>query len=121
MQMSEEKNPLKKMLGTSNYFARMTFHYNRKKYTPNLKVTLEIFFGRNRDGVFELDNITEVAKKLRSFYEEKSGMPLEDRRLSRWIIEYFEESNLVPPELNIILRDIQSSPSEIEAREGTPQ
>lgn len=116
--MSEE-SPLKKFLGTGNYLARLTFAPNRKNYSSAMKVKIEIFEGRNETGEFDCESISEVAVKILDFYQEKTGMELEVRRLARWFIEYLEDVGITPPEMNILIRDMESTPQELEAREGT--
>ncbi|MBK5113009.1 MAG: hypothetical protein KGD59_08310 [Candidatus Heimdallarchaeota archaeon] len=116
--MSNE-NPLKKFLGTGNYLARLTFAPNRKNYSSAMKVRIEIFEGRNEDVELDCESISEVASKIHDFYLEKTGMELEVRRLARWFIEYLEDVGITPPEMNILIRDMESTPQELEAREGT--
>ncbi|HUU78967.1 MAG TPA: hypothetical protein VMX55_11520 [candidate division Zixibacteria bacterium] len=108
----------KRFFGTSRYMARLTFYHTRKHYSAELVVTIEIFDGRNSEGVFECTNIAEVAQKVMEIYQEKYGHPLEIRRLGRWFIEYLEDAKITPPEMNRLLKDMQSTPQEIRAREG---
>ncbi|NHJ87378.1 MAG: hypothetical protein FK734_18080 [Asgard group archaeon] len=110
---------LKKFFGTANYLARLTFAPNRKYYNSKLKVRIEIFDGRNKEGVFDCDNIADVSKKVMNFYREKTGMPLEPRRLALWFIEYLEEVDIVPPTLNELIVDMTSTPEEVKARQPT--
>lgn len=116
-----QTTPLKKFLGTANYLARLTFYPNRKNYSASMKVKIEIFDGRNLDRTFDCNSIAEVAQKVMTFYREKVGNDLEIRRLGRWFIEYLEDAHIKSPELNELLRDMQSTPEEIEAREGLHQ
>ena len=113
------ESPLKKFLGTSNYLAKLTFYPNRKNYSAAMKVRIEIFEGRNEDHEFDCESIAEVGSKITAYYEEKTGMELEVRRLARWFIEYLEDVGITPPELNKLMKDLESTPHEIEAREGT--
>ncbi|MCK5046667.1 MAG: hypothetical protein KAS22_08805 [Candidatus Heimdallarchaeota archaeon] len=115
--MSDD-NPIKKFLGTGNYLARLTFAPNRKNYSSAMKVRIEIFEGRNEDIEFDCESIAEVASKIHDFYQEKTGMELEVRRLARWFIEYLEDVGIIPPEMNSLIRDMESTPQELEAREG---
>ncbi len=112
---------VKKFLGTGSTMAKLTFYPNRKYYTPVMKVKIEIFTGRNSEGSFDCDSIAEVSEKIQAFYLERNGHDLEVRRLARWYIEYLEEAGLEPPELNKILNDMQSKPSEVQAREGSAE
>jgi len=113
------ESPLKKFLGTGNYLAKLTFYPNRKNYSSSLKVKIQIYDGRNEDRIFNCESISEVASKITAFYEEKTGMELEIRRLARWFIEYLESVGITPPELNSLIKDLESTPQEIEAREGS--
>ena len=117
--MPKRITKMKKFLGTANYQARLTFYPSRKYYNTTMKVVIEIFEGRNSEGTFECNSISEVASKMLKFYKEKTGMDLELRRLARWFIEYLEEVNLPPPDLNTLLEDLASTPQEIAAREGS--
>ncbi len=110
------ESPLKKFLGTGNYLAKLTFYPNRKYYSSALKVKVEIFDGRNVDRQFNCESISEVGSKITAFYQEKTGMELEIRRLARWFIEYLESVGITPPDLNDLMRDLESSPQEQEAR-----
>ncbi|MFW9922150.1 MAG: hypothetical protein ACFFDW_02555 [Candidatus Thorarchaeota archaeon] len=114
----QDQNPLMKMLGSSRYFARMTFAANRKHYAAALKVKLEIFDGRNCDAVYNCNNIADVAQKLMVIYKDKIGQDLEERRLARWMIEYFEFAKITPPDFNKLLDDFKSTPQEVDARMG---
>jgi len=109
---------VKKFLGTGSTMAKLTFYPNRKYYTPIMKVRIEIYTGRNSEGAFDCNSIAEVSEKIQAFYLEKNGHDLEIRRLARWYIEYLEAAGLEPPEQNKILKDMQSKPSEVQAREG---
>jgi hypothetical protein len=98
--------PIKKFLGTGNYSARMTFAPNRKKYRTSMKVTIEIFDGRNRDVVLECTNIAHVGGKILNFYNERTDLDLEMRRFARWFIDYLVEVNIEPPEMEKLIRDL---------------
>ncbi|RLI65735.1 MAG: hypothetical protein DRP02_05940 [Candidatus Gerdarchaeota archaeon] len=115
--MSKE-SIIKRFLGTSRYMAKLTFAPNRKNYSPKMKVEIEIFDGSNSEGQFKCNSIAEVAQKITAFYEERTGMELETRRLARWFIEYLQEAGIKEPDLYTLLKDLQSTPEEIEAREG---
>jgi hypothetical protein len=113
------KNKLmKKFLGTANYMARLTFYPNRKHYSAEMKVRIEIYDGRNLEGDFDCSNIAEVAEKVMKFYREKTGHDIEIRRLARWFIEYLNDADITEPAMNELLKDLQSTPQEIESREG---
>ena len=109
----------KRFFGTSRYMAKLTFYPNRKHYSAEMKVQIEIFDGRNSEGIYECTNIAEVANKVLTIYQEKYGHPLELRRLGRWFIEYLEDAKITPPDMNTLMKDMQSTPQEISAREGT--
>ncbi len=109
---------MKKFLGTANYMARLTFYPNRKHYSAAMKVKIEIFDGRNLDGDFDCTNIAEVAEKVMKFYSEKAGHDIEIRRLARWFIEYLEDAEVTVPEMSTLIKDFQSTPTEIMSREG---
>lgn len=109
---------VKRFLGTSNYMAKLTFWPSRKYYNGTMRVQIEIFEGRNSEGEWDCYSIAEVAQKILAFYESKIGHELEIRRLARWFIEYLEEAGITPPEMHVLLRDMQSTPQEIAAREG---
>ena len=113
------ESPLKKFLGTGNYLAKLTFYPNRKNYSSSLKVKIEIFDGRNEDREFDCESIAEVGSKITAYYQEKTGLELEVRRLARWFIEYLESVGITPPDLNKLIQDLESTPQEIEAREGS--
>ncbi|NHJ33400.1 MAG: hypothetical protein FK732_11105 [Asgard group archaeon] len=113
------ESPIKKFLGTGNYLAKLTFYPNRKNYSSAMKVKIEIYEGRNEDREFDCESISEVASKITAFYEEKTGLELEVRRLARWFIEYLESVGIIPPEMNVLIKDLESTPQEVEAREGT--
>ncbi|HUT81453.1 MAG TPA: hypothetical protein VMZ29_09655 [Candidatus Bathyarchaeia archaeon] len=116
--MPQITTPLKKFLGTANYLARLTFYPNRKYYSAAMVVKIEIFDGRNLDRTFNCNSIAEVAQKVMVFYKEKTGQDLEVRRLGRWFIEYLDDAHIRSPEMGVLLKDMQSTPQEIEAREG---
>ena len=84
-----------------------------------MKVKIEIFEGRNLEGDFNCESIAEVSSKIHDFYTKKTGNELETRRLARWYIEYLEDVGITPPDMNILIRDMESTPAEIQAREGT--
>ncbi|MHA1306880.1 MAG: hypothetical protein ACTSO7_02770 [Candidatus Heimdallarchaeota archaeon] len=111
---------VKKFLGTAKYMASLTFYHTRKHYNAQLKVGIEIYDGRNLDGEFECYNISEVGKKVMDFYKEKIGHDIEIRRLARWFLEYLEEAGVTPPEMSVLIQDLQSTPTELEARYGKP-
>jgi len=115
--MSKE-SIIKRFLGTSRYMAKLTFAPNRKNYSPKMKVEIEIFDGANSEGLFKCNSIAEVAQKINAFYEEKTGMELQTRRLARWFIEYLDDAGIKVPDMYTLLRDLESTPEEIEAREG---
>ena len=115
------RTPLRKFLGTANYLARLTFYPNRKHYSAAMKVKIEIFEGRNLEGDFDCESIAEVSSKVHDFYTKKTGNDLETRRLARWYIEYLEDVGITPPEMSLLIRDMESTPSEIQAREGIPE
>ena len=116
------KNSLmKKFLGTANYQARLTFAPNRKHYSAAMQVKIEIFDGRNLDGDFDCTNIAEVAEKVMKFYKEKTGHDIEIRRLARWFIEYLDDADITEPEMDVLLKDLESTPQEIDSREGLAQ
>ncbi len=114
-----KESPIKKFLGTANYLAKLTFYPNRKNYSAAMKVKIEIFEGRNLEGNFDCASIAEVSSKVHDFYSQKTGNQLETRRLARWYIEYLEDVGITPPDMNTLIRDMESTPSEIQAREGT--
>ncbi|MHA1306881.1 MAG: hypothetical protein ACTSO7_02765 [Candidatus Heimdallarchaeota archaeon] len=109
---------MKKFLGTANYMARLTFYPNRKHYSAKMQVRIEIFDGRNLEGDFDCTNIAEVAEKVMNFYKEKTGHDIEIRRLARWFIEYLNDADINEPEMGELLKDLESTPQEIESREG---
>jgi len=111
--------PIETPLKKGNYLARLTFAPNRKNYTSAMKVRIEIFEGRNEDVELDCKSISEAASKIHDFYLEKTGMELEVRRLARWFIEYLEDVGITPPEMNTLIRDMESTPQELEAREGS--
>ncbi|MHA1244994.1 MAG: hypothetical protein ACTSP7_10530 [Candidatus Heimdallarchaeota archaeon] len=113
-----KNNITKKFLGTANYMAKLTFYPNRKHYSAAMKVRIEIFDGRNLEGDFDCWNIAEVAQKVMKFYREKTGHDIEIRRLARWFIEYLNDADITEPEMNVLLKDLESTPQEIESREG---
>ncbi len=119
--MTQITTPLKKFFGTANYLARLTFYPNRKYYNSSMKVKIEIFDGRNLDRTFNCETIAEVAQKVMVFYKEKTGHDLEIRRLGHWFIEYLDDAHIKSPDMNELLRDMQSTPEEIVAREGLQQ
>jgi hypothetical protein len=98
--------PIKKFLGTGNYLAKMTFAPNRKKYRTSMKVTVEMFDGRNRDVVLECSNIAQLGSKILNFHKEKTGLDLEMRRFARWFIDYLVEVKIEPPEMEKLIRDL---------------
>ena len=109
---------MKKFLGTANYMARLTFYPNRKHYSAAMKVRIEIFDGRNLEGDFDCTNIADVAEKVMKFDNEKTGHDIEIRRLARWFIEYLNDADITEPEMNALLKDLESTPQEIESRDG---
>ncbi|MHA1738685.1 MAG: hypothetical protein ACTSWD_08865 [Candidatus Heimdallarchaeota archaeon] len=111
---------VKKFLGTAKYMASLTFYHTRKHYNAQLKVGIEIYDGRNLESEFECYNISEVGKKVRDFYLEKIGHDIEIRRLARWFLEYLEDAGVTPPEMSVLIIDLQSTPVELEARYGKP-
>jgi hypothetical protein len=98
--------PLKKFLGTGNYSAKMTFAPNRKKYRTSMKVTIEIFDGRNREVELACENIAQLGSKILNYYKEKTGIDFEMRRFARWFIDYLIDINIEPPEMEKLIRDL---------------
>lgn len=98
--------PLKKFLGTGNHLAKMTFAPNRKKYKTSMKVTLEIFDGRNREIILECSNIAQLGSKILNYYKEKTGIDFEMRRFAHWFIDYLIDINIEPPEMEKLIRDL---------------
>ncbi|NHJ40675.1 MAG: hypothetical protein FK731_11635 [Asgard group archaeon] len=93
-------------MGTGNHLARMTFAPNRKKYRTSMKVTIEIFDGRNREVILECSNIAQLGSKILNYYKQKTGIDFEMRRFARWFIDYLVDINIEPPEMEKLIRDL---------------